>query len=135
MFPGVTAKMGAMVEERADTSHMVEEGTSKAVLRGEMIARRDAMPESERGRIVEALTGTLVSLPQYAAARSVLATMAIGSEWGTAAFIERCVSDGKRLVLPRVSAPPRHLELHAVLDVKRDLVAGVWNIPEPDPAR
>jgi len=107
----------------------------KAVLRTEMIARRDALPESERERVAEALTELVVSLPQYAAARTVLATMAIGSEWDTAGFLERAAADGKGLVLPRVTAPPRRLQLHAVADLERDLVAGVWNIPEPDPAR
>ena len=85
--------------------------------------------------MAEALTERLVALPQYAAARTVLATMSIGSEWSTAGFLERASADGKVVVLPRVSPPPRRLELYAVGDPQRDLVPGVWNIPEPDPAR
>jgi 5-formyltetrahydrofolate cyclo-ligase len=77
----------------------------------------------------------VLSLPQYAAARTVLATMAIGSEWDTGGFLARAAADGKGIVLPRVTPPPRRLQLHAVGDIERDLVAGVWNIPEPDPAR
>jgi len=107
----------------------------KPALRTEMIARRDALPESERERVAEALTDLVVSLPQYAAARTVLATMAIGSEWDTGGFLARAAADGKGIVLPRVTPPPRRLQLHAVSDLERDLVAGVWNIPEPDPAR
>ena len=107
----------------------------KAALRTEMIARRDALPESERERVAEALTDRVVSLPQYAAARTVLATMAIGSEWDTTGFLARAAADGKGIILPRVTPPPRRLQLHAVGDLERDLVAGVWNIPEPDPAR
>jgi 5-formyltetrahydrofolate cyclo-ligase len=61
--------------------------------------------------------------------------MAIGSEWSTTPFLERAAADGKTVVLPRVSAPPRRLELHAVPDLQRDLVPGVWNIPEPDPRK
>lgn len=109
--------------------------SEKALLRTEMIARRDALPATERTRIVEALTGLLVSLPQYAASRSVLATMAIGSEWSTQPFLRRAQADGKALVLPRVSPPPRRLELYRVHDLHRDLVPGIWDIPEPDPAR
>jgi 5,10-methenyltetrahydrofolate synthetase len=109
--------------------------TEKAQLRSEMIARRDALPESERERVAEAFTEMLVSLPQFAAARTVLATMGIGSEWSTQAFIDRAAAGGKRIVLPRVSAPPRRLQLHVVADLQRDLIPGVWNIPEPDPAR
>ena len=100
-----------------------------------MIARRDALPETERARVAEALTELVVALPQYAAARSVLATMSIGSEWATEAFLARASADGKAVVLPRVSAPPRRLELFSVPDLQRDLRPGVWDIPEPDPEK
>jgi len=109
--------------------------TAKAALRTEMIARRDALPESERERVAKALMDLVVSLPQYTAAGTVLATMAIGSEWPTGPFLARAAADGKAVVLPRVTPPPRRLQLHAVSDLDRDLVPGVWNIPEPDPSR
>ena len=107
----------------------------KPQLRREMIARRDALPQDERARIAAALTTQLTRLPQYVAARSVLATMSIGSEWSTRAFLERARADGKVVVLPRLTAPPRRMQLHAVEDLDRGLVPGVWEIPEPDPAR
>jgi 5,10-methenyltetrahydrofolate synthetase len=109
--------------------------SDKAALRSGMIARRDALPESERHRVAEALTGRVVSLPQYAGARTVLATMAIGSEWDTGPFLARALRDGKAIVLPRVTPPPRRLQLHRVPDLQRDLVPGVWDIPEPDPGK
>ena len=93
------------------------------------------MSPTEISRLAADLTRHLTALPQYAAARSVLATMSIGSEWSTRAFLDRARADGKAIVLPRVSAPPKHLELHAVGDLERDLVPGIWDIPEPDPAR
>ena len=114
---------------------MARSPDAKARLRTEMISRRDALPEEERRRIAGALTAALVTLPQYAAARSVLATMSIGSEWSTRDFIDRARADGKTVVLPRISAPPRRLELHAVPDLACDLKLGVWDIPEPDPGR
>ena len=107
----------------------------KKALRREMVARRDAMAPGQRARFAEKLTERLVALPEYAAARSVLATMAIGSEWATRGFLERARADGKALVLPRITPAPRHLELHMVEDLESDLVPGVWDIPEPDPAR
>jgi 5-formyltetrahydrofolate cyclo-ligase len=108
---------------------------AKARLRGEMIARRDALPESERARIAVALAQSIAAMPQYAAARSVLATMSIGSEWSTRALLDRARADGKTVVLPRLTPPPRRLALHAVADLDRHLVPGVWKIPEPDPGR
>jgi 5,10-methenyltetrahydrofolate synthetase len=108
----------------------------KARLRSDLIARRDALPETERSRLAAALTASLVALPEYSSARSVLATMSIGSEWSTRAFLERALADGKAVVLPRISPEkPRRLRLHAVADLGADLVAGVWDIPEPDAAR
>lgn len=107
----------------------------KSALRKEMIARRDALPEAERSRIAAALAAQLARLPQYAAAGSVLATMGIGSEWNTRPFLDRARADGKVVVLPRISPPPKRLQLHAVGDLDRDLVPGVWSIPEPDPQR
>jgi 5,10-methenyltetrahydrofolate synthetase len=107
----------------------------KALLRREMLARRDAIPEAERERIADALTDQLLEMPEYTAARSVLATMAIGSEWSTLEFLEEARDDGKLIVLPRLTPPPRHLELYVVKDLERHLVPGVWDIPEPDPAR
>jgi 5-formyltetrahydrofolate cyclo-ligase len=108
----------------------------KAGLRREMIARRDAMPEEQRLRMARLMVENLAQLPEYRAAASVLATMAIGSEWNTRVFIDRARADGKAIVLPRISKqPPRHLEIYVVRDLEHDLVPGVWNIPEPDPAR
>ena len=107
----------------------------KAALRREMLTRRDAIPRAEIDRIGTALTEAIVALPEYAAARSVLATMAIGSEWNTRPLLDRARADGKVVVLPRLTPPPRELELHRVEDLDRHLVPGVWQIPEPDPQR
>jgi 5-formyltetrahydrofolate cyclo-ligase len=107
----------------------------KAGLRKEMIAARDALGAAERARLTEALFGHLIALPQYRSARSVLATMSIGAEWDTSAFVRAAREAGKWLALPRVTPKPSRLVLHRVDDPARDLVPGVWNIPEPDPAR
>ena len=108
----------------------------KKRLRREMIARRDAMPAAERERLTASMARHLTTLPEFRSARTVLATMSIGSEWSTRDFIAGARADGKTLVLPRISAEaPKRLEIYAVDDLHRDLVPGVWDIPEPDPAR
>jgi 5,10-methenyltetrahydrofolate synthetase len=113
-----------------------EPSQEKKRLRREMIARRDAMPAAERERLAAAMARHVASLPEYRSARTVLATMSIGSEWSTRPFLEHALADGKTIVLPRVGeAAPKRLELHAVGDLMRDLIPGVWDIPEPDPAR
>ena len=96
---------------------------AKARLRKEMIAARDALPPGAQERFARVVVDRLAALPQYAAARSVLATMSIGSEWSTRPFLERALADGKAIVLPRISSSkPRRLELHAVRDLAGDLV-------------
>jgi 5-formyltetrahydrofolate cyclo-ligase len=107
----------------------------KKELRRAMIATRDAIAPEERARLANRFAERLVAMPQYRDARTVLATMSIGSEFDTRAFIDRAVADGKTIVLPRVTPPPRRLEILAVGDLASDLVPGVWDIPEPDPAR
>jgi 5-formyltetrahydrofolate cyclo-ligase len=113
-----------------------EPSLEKKRLRSEMIARRDAMPAAERERLAAAMARHVAALSEYRGARTVLATMSIGSEWNTRHFLERARADGKTLVLPRISdEKPRRLELFAVENLSADLVPGVWDIPEPDPAR
>ncbi len=108
----------------------------KKSLRAEMMRRRDAIPAEEARRITAAFTAHLLALPAYAAARSVLATMSIGSEWSTLGLLGKARAAGKTLVLPRITRDkPKRLELYAVADLRADLVPGAWDIPEPDPAR
>ena len=113
-----------------------EPSQEKKRLRREMIARRDAMPAAERERLAAAMARHVATLPEYRSARTVLATMSIGSEWSTRPFLDRARADGKTLVLPRISdGKPKRLELYSVENLASDLVPGVWDIPEPDPAR
>ena len=113
-----------------------EASEEKKRLRREMIARRDAMPALERERLAASMARHVASLTEYRSARTVLATMSIGSEWSTRAFLDLAHGDGKTIVLPRISSEkPKRLVLYAVGDMNRDLVPGVWDIPEPDPGR
>ena len=113
-----------------------EPSLEKKRLRREMIARRDAVPAAERERLAAAMARHVATLPEYRSARTVLATMSIGSEWSTRPFLDRARADGKTLVLPRISdGKPKRLELYSVENISSDLVPGVWDIPEPDPAR
>src|SRR5258708_37923993 len=129
-------RIGAREATRIAGMRAPEPSLEKKRLHREMIARRDAMPAAERERLAATMARHVAALPEYRSARTVLATMSIGSEFSTRHFIDRARADGKTLVLPRITEEkPRRLELHAVEDFSRDLVAGVWDIPEPDPAR
>ena len=108
---------------------------TKARLRKEMIAKRDALPPALLEKFARDIVERLAALPEYRAARSVLATMSIGSEWSTRAFLDRASADGKAILLPRITdVKPKRLQLHRVGNLATDLRPGVWDIPEPDPA-
>jgi 5-formyltetrahydrofolate cyclo-ligase len=109
--------------------------SAKKRLRQELIARRDALAPAERARLGALLMERVMALPEIARARSILTTMAIGSELDTSPLVAWALAEGKAVILPRVSPPPRHLEIYAIEDPGRDLVPGIWDIPEPDPAR
>ena len=107
---------------------------AKAALRKQLIAAREALDPKERSRLSTALMEAVMALPQFQSARSVLATMAIGAEWNTGPLIRAARQAGKAIVLPRVTPKPSRLELHR-LDDPKDLVPGVWDIPEPHAER
>jgi 5-formyltetrahydrofolate cyclo-ligase len=107
----------------------------KAALRVAVLARRDALPHTARADLSRRITGALLAQPALATAATVAAYLSFGSEFDTADFVARVLGAGKRLALPRVNREQHRLELHAVHDLDRDLVPGVWGIREPWPER
>ncbi|BBL78785.1 5-formyltetrahydrofolate cyclo-ligase [Rubrobacter xylanophilus] len=114
---------------------MGEVGGSKSGIRSEVLRRREALGGLLRGRLGEEILGRVRGLEEYRAAGVVLAYAGVGSELDTAGFLRGVIGSGRRLVLPRVNREERRLELYEVEDPGRDLVPGVWGIPEPDPER
>lgn len=100
-----------------------------------MLAARDALSDAQRTRASREITRLLLDHPRYRKAAVVAAYCSFGSEFDTAAFIAEALSTGKRLLLPRVDAASKSLRFFHVADPETDLVAGVWGIREPDPAR
>ena len=105
----------------------------KAALRARVLAARDALPAQFRAQASATITGRVVRLESFPAARSVLAYSAFGSEFDTGAFNAHVISSGRQLVLPRVDRAARRLRLYVVDDLERDILAGTWGIREPDP--
>jgi 5-formyltetrahydrofolate cyclo-ligase len=108
---------------------------SKSELRREMIARRDAMPESERGRIAAALTEALAAFA--AIRRRPFGARHHGDRQRVehARLPRPCARGRKDRGAAAAHAAARRLALHAVADLDRHLVPGIWSIPEPDPER
>jgi 5-formyltetrahydrofolate cyclo-ligase len=104
---------------------------AKAALRQEILARRDAADIASRSRASQFITQRLRALPEYREATSVAAYASFGSELDTWEFLTGILADRKQLLLPRINAVRRMLELRHVVDLDADLVPGVWGIREP----
>ena len=109
--------------------------SQKSDLRAAVLARRDAIPELHRRTRSEAISRRVQALPEFTAARVVMAYMSMGSEFDTQTLVEAVLQRGARLVLPRVDKATKMLALYAVRDLQHDLKSGIWGIREPDPAR
>jgi 5-formyltetrahydrofolate cyclo-ligase len=102
---------------------------AKRALRRRIKDWRDGLTPAERDEMTEQVARRVFDLGAYRRARHVLAYAAHGSEVGTDAITAGILKDGKGLILPRVTE--EGLVLHRVEDPSRDLVPGVWDIPEP----
>jgi 5-formyltetrahydrofolate cyclo-ligase len=86
---------------------------------------------AERRSLSERITKRLLALGSYASASCVMAYASFGSEFETGDFFADALARGKTLVLPGVERDSRALQLYQVRDPSRQLVAGVWGIPQP----
>ena len=103
----------------------------KSEIRKQVLARRDALPASERRALSVRITKRLLALDAYQGVRCVMAYASFGSEFETGDFLADALAQGKTLVLPRVERGSRELQFYQVRDPARQLVAGVWGIRQP----
>ncbi len=102
----------------------------KRALRAELRARERTLTEAEKAESSAAICRALAALPQFAAAKTVLAFYGLPREIDTRAFLRRTLACGKTLLLPRCE-PERRLSLCVVGDLDGALTEGVFGIREP----
>ena len=100
----------------------------KKALRRELIAARREMTEAERAECDEKITRTLLSLPEYKNADTLLVYASYGEEIDTRAIAKAALADKKRLAFPRCEAGG---VMNFYYCRPEDLVSGYKNIPEP----
>jgi 5,10-methenyltetrahydrofolate synthetase len=108
---------------------------AKLALRREVLALRNALAPDARAAASAAIARRVAALPEFAAARTVLLTLAFRSEWNTLLLVHAALAESKTVVVPRVDRQTRMLELHSIADPDRDVVPGHLDIPEPLLAR
>lgn len=106
---------------------------AKRALREQVLAARDALAAPLRARLAAIIADRIARLPSYAAAHTVLLTLAFRSEWDTLPLVHAARAAGKTVVLPRVDVDARMLVLRAIRDPVADIVPGYQGIPEPRP--
>jgi 5-formyltetrahydrofolate cyclo-ligase len=109
--------------------------TEKRALREQVRSARDATTAAARTEWSRCIVDQLIALCDAATPDVVLSYAGFGSEIDTSRFNRTILGRHIVLVLPRVDRSAGGLVLHRVRDLAADLVAGVWGIPEPDPAR
>ncbi len=103
----------------------------KLALRQRIIAARDNLTPTLRVRSSKHIVDQICSLAIYKTARTVLGYLNFGSEAASEAWIRQALTDGKRVLLPRVNKASKRLELFEVKDLDSDVAAGAYGIREP----
>lgn len=106
----------------------------KATLRSELLARRGAMDPLARAQEDAADLEVLTASPVWKRSQRLVAYVALGSEASVDGLIDRGLTEGKEVFIPRVEKG-RALSWHRVTGAPgrwRDgLVPGALSIPEP----
>ncbi len=103
----------------------------KLALRQRIIAARDNLTPTLRAHSSKHIVDQIGSLAIYKTARTVLGYLNFGSEVASEAWMRQALTDGKRVLLPRVNKANKRLELFEIKDLDRDVAAGAYGIREP----
>jgi 5-formyltetrahydrofolate cyclo-ligase len=104
---------------------------AKRSLRKRVLAARDSLSPEFRAAASAAIGTALAARDDFAAASTVLLTLPFGSEWDSMALLLAALERGKAVVLPRVNATARTLELCRLTEPSRDVLPGYRGIREP----
>jgi len=102
----------------------------KGLLRRELLKKRDSIPSQVRKAKDAAINERLLSLDEIRNANVLFFFASFRSEVNTLDAIAQLISDGKRLVLPKVDNE-RHILLLYEVKGMEELAEGYMGIPEP----
>ena len=91
--------------------------------------KRDRIPPGRRERFSMKIAKKFLSSEEYKNAENILIFYPFRSEINTVSVIEKAVSDGKNIILPKVSG--KNLKLFFINDTGSQLRPGAYGIPEP----
>ena len=100
----------------------------KAALRREILARRNSIPPAEKEKKDRAIEELLYGTEEFRTAKTISLFASFRSEVGTFGIIRKLLTEGRRVVLPRVEG--QLLGLYEIRSLD-ELLPGCMNIPEP----
>lgn len=103
----------------------------KPQIRKEMIAKRNELSRKQILDNSEKIFDRLYSSPLYENANTIMIYVSIGNEIFTHDFIQRSISKGKKILVPKCEPNSRKIILSHVIDFERDLEKGFKGLIEP----
>lgn len=103
----------------------------KKELRKKVIAARASLPEAEVARKSARITESIVALPEYQKALSIMAYVDFRNEVQTGELIKKALQDGKKVAVPYTDLAGKRLIPSLLEDFPGDLVPGTYGILEP----
>ncbi len=104
---------------------------NKGTIRKEVLRRRNSITEEDKKAKDDFIKKTLICLPEFEKAHTVLFYASYKSEVDTFRLMQYCLSKGKTIALPKVEPESSKLKLYEIMDLK-ELSTGYQNIPEPN---
>ena len=106
----------------------------KREIRRRTLAARAALGPDCRARASAVICRSLLALPEFAAAATVMGFSPMAEEVDIEPFLADTLRAGKRLLLPRADPGRRRIAACEVRDLKRDRFPGHFGILEPTAA-
>lgn len=104
----------------------------KKLIRRRVLALRDSISKEVIIRNSRSIEANVFKLDEFKSAGTVMFFATFRSEPDTIPMIEQSLKSGKRVVLPKVAKTQRaKLVPIEIKDIKADLTAGAYGIPEP----
>lgn len=108
----------------------MRKNSDKKTLRQETILKRDAIPENIKKEKDTAIRQGIIRLPEFTGAKTILFYASFRSEVDTREMIKITLSQGKRVILPKVDKENKKLKLYEIKDMN-ELAKGYMGILEP----
>jgi 5-formyltetrahydrofolate cyclo-ligase len=104
--------------------------TAKETLRREVLKKRDSLPPEIKAKKDAAIRKRLFALPEFIEVKTLLLYASFRSEVDTRKILDGSLSEGKRIMLPKVDKENRRLVLYEIAGLP-ELFPGFMGIPEP----